>query len=89
MPPNSTVLELNRQDTVDRRAAPEERVEALDRKTIAEMSSRELHRMNREELTRVVRASPLPPLHARLEYLDRATLERLGYLARLCCQNRR
>lgn len=63
--------------------------EALDRAAIAELPSRQIGRMSRAELARVVHASPLPPLQARLEYLDRSTLERLAHLACLSCRNRK
>ena len=61
---------------------------ALDPATIAELSSRQISRMTRPELVRVVRAGRLPSLGARPERLDRATLERLAYLARLSCRRR-
>ncbi len=67
----------------------EQTEEALDRVTIAELPVHQVGRMSRPELTRVVRSSPLPAARARLEYLDRATLERLAHLARLSCRNRR
>jgi len=62
--------------------------EALDRVIIAELSSRQLARMTRGELARVVRASPPPGKLARIEYLDDGTLQRLAHLARLSCCNR-
>ena len=62
--------------------------EGLDQPTIAELSSKQILRMTRLELARVVRAGRLPASQMRLEYLDRRTLERLAHLARLCCHNR-
>lgn len=89
VPPNSTVLERNAQKASVSRAGRQAPVEALDREMIADMSSSELDRMSHSELARVVRASPLPPLRARLEYLDRTTQIRLAHLACLCCRNRK
>lgn len=62
--------------------------ESLDRATIAELSSKEVSRMTRGELERVVRASPPPGRPVRPEYLDHDTLRQLAYLARLACRNR-
>jgi len=68
---------------------PREDEEALDRMSIAELPAKQVGRMSRSELARVVRSSPLPAVRARLEYLDRATLERLAHLACLSCRNQR
>jgi hypothetical protein len=66
-------------------------IEALDKESIAEASSRQISRMTRVELARLVLASPLPglraDLHEHLYYLDRPSLERIAHLARLCCRN--
>jgi len=65
--------------------------EALDKSTIADLSSASISEMDREELIRVIRAAELPLIDARilarLPDLDPATLERLAHLARGCCQN--
>ena len=67
-----------------------ERAEALDRATIAEISSSDIERMTSEELARVVWAAELPHLppavESRLDYRDRPTLEKLAHQARLCCR---
>lgn len=87
-----TVLEITSLPSARRKGEQSElrsRAEGLDRAILAEMPSRQVRRMNRSELARVVRASPLPPLRSRLEYLDRSTLERLAHLACLSCRNRR
>lgn len=63
--------------------------EALDPATVAELSSRQIARMTRDELARVIRVGRPPTGGLRPEYLDRPTLERLAHLARLCCQRRR
>ncbi|MFO7903400.1 MAG: hypothetical protein ACQESR_21105 [Planctomycetota bacterium] len=89
---SNTVFEITSLPPARRkREQPELRVhrEALDRATIAELPSQQVGRMSRSELARVVRASPIPPLRARLEYLDRSTLERLAHLACLSCRNRK
>jgi hypothetical protein len=62
--------------------------EALDQATISELYSKQISRMTRSELARVVCAGRLPASRVRLEFLDHRTLERLAHLARLCCQNR-
>jgi len=61
--------------------------EALDRETIADLSSTQISRMTRGELARVVRAAWLPASSVRPESLDRGTLERLAHLARLSCRH--
>jgi len=90
MPPTYTLL--SETDTlVPAEAATEVLVqhpeEALDRETIADLSSTQISRMTRGELARVVRAARLPALSVRPEKLDRGTLERLTHLARLCCRH--
>ena len=60
----------------------------LDRAAVAALSSAEISRMSRLELVKVVQTGRLPAVSARPEYLDRRTLERLAYVARLCCRNR-
>lgn len=72
--------------------AKAERCEALDRTSIAELSAATIDRMSCAELVRVICASDLSSrrrsdLLERLDYYDRATLIRLAYLARRCCQN--
>lgn len=62
--------------------------EALDRATIAELSSRQIAQLTHLELGRVVRAAGLPETVVYPERLDRKTLERMVYLARLACRNR-
>lgn len=67
---------------------PEER-QGPGRATIAQLSADRIQRFSRVELVRVVRASGIPVRSGRLEYLDRATLERLAHLAKLSCCHRR
>ena len=62
--------------------------EALDQEEIANLSSTQIRHMTCGELARAVRASHLPALRVRPEYLDRGTLERLAYVGRLACRNR-
>lgn len=90
MPPaKSTLSETARPHRLHPGSAPQEPDEALHRAATAELSSRHLGRMTRPELARVVRCSPMPAAQARLDYLDRGTLERLAHLACLACRNRR
>jgi hypothetical protein len=63
--------------------------EALDRLDVADLSSHQISRMTQSELVRVVRVGGLPATTVRIEYLDRATLERLAHLACLSCRNHR
>jgi len=87
-PPLSSLLE---RAILDEHAAQIEfpaNLEALDQAEIANLSSMQISRMTRGELTRMVRASRLPVLRARPEYLDRDTLERLAHVGRLACRNR-
>ncbi|MFW6171418.1 MAG: hypothetical protein ACODAD_13075 [Planctomycetota bacterium] len=63
--------------------------QAPGRATIAQLSADRIQRFSRVELARVVRASGIPVRSGRLEYLDRATLERLAHLAKLSCCHRR
>jgi hypothetical protein len=48
-------------------------------------------KMGPQQLIRVIRAAELPLVDARtserLQYLDRATLQRLAHLAQRCCRN--
>lgn len=88
-PSPSTFHKTNRSSTFHTGAVPPESDEALDRATIAELPVKQVGRMSRSELTRVVRSSPLPAARARLEYLDHETLKRLAHMARLSCRNRR
>jgi hypothetical protein len=81
-------MKMKRPTTIRAANVLREHDEALDRATVAEMSSNEVRRMSPRELARVVRAGRLPATRARLEYLDRATLERLAHLACLACRNR-
>ena len=59
-----------------------------DQASIAGLSAGQISEMSHAELARVVRAARLPTVQTRPEYVDRVTLERLAYLARLCCHNR-
>ncbi len=71
-----------------RRAEPFYHQEALDDATISELSSKQISRMTQGELVRTVRAARIPAGKLRLEYFDRATLQRLAHQARLCCRQR-
>lgn len=62
--------------------------EALDDAALSELSAKQISRMTRHEMGRVARAARIPAARRRLEYLDRPTLERLVYQARLCAQQR-
>lgn len=67
---------------------PDEPDDALDRATIADLSSCEISRMSRPELARIIiRVGELPCSVVHVELLDRGTLERLAYLARFRCRN--
>jgi hypothetical protein len=85
---NCTLTGTDRPSALSTGVALKESDDALDRSTIAELSSKQISQMSAAELARVIRAGPLPTVHARPEYLDRATQERLAYLARLCCRHR-
>jgi hypothetical protein len=63
--------------------------EALDRYVVADLSSKQISRMTRSELVRVVGVGGMPATSVHCEYLDRGTLERLAHLACLSCRNRR
>lgn len=76
------------QDAFRRPRGRRRREEALDPTTVAELSARQITRMTRHELVRVVRSARTPAAQRRLEYYDHATLQRLAYQARLCCQRR-
>lgn len=60
---------------------------------IADLKNQEIRQMSHEELVGVVSAARPLFLNERcpnrLSHFDQATLERLAYLARFCCQNRR
>ena len=60
--------------------------------SIANHSDERIACMDHSELIDLVRRAKLPPVcdgtMERLEFLDRATLERLAYLTRRCCRNR-
>jgi len=60
---------------------------------IADLKNQEIQQMSHEELVGVVDAARPLFLNERcpnrLSHFDQATLERLAYLARFCCQNRR
>jgi len=86
---SGTLHKTNRSSPIHRATTRQEPEEALDRATIAELPVKQVRRMSRSELARVVRSSPLPAARARLEYLDGETLERLAHLACLSCRNRR
>lgn len=66
---------------------------AYDLTGIADLNDRQIHRMTHEELERVVHATRSLFLNEhcsnRLSHFDQATLERLAFLARFCCQNQR
>jgi hypothetical protein len=59
---------------------------------IAELPSRFIADMSRDELIRIICGAQLPWLDARtlrrFPFLDRPALERLAHLARRCCRNR-
>lgn len=66
--------------------------EALDKSTVADLSSSAIDQMTCEELVRVIIAAELPQYLGRwrsfeLPYGDRAALLRLAHLARRCCRN--
>jgi hypothetical protein len=84
-----TLHKTDRSSTFHTGTLPPESDEALDRTTIAELPVKQVSRMSRAELARVVRSSPLPTTRARLEYLDHETLQRLAHMACLACRNRR
>lgn len=60
---------------------------------IADLNNQQIHRMTHQELLGVINAARPMFLNERcsnrLTYLDQATLERLAFLARYCCQNQR
>jgi hypothetical protein len=89
MPPPNITLPWAKRSAVSRMGAIlSEPDEALDQASIAELTSKQISRMTRPELARIVHVGQLPALLVRLEYLDRGTLQRLAHLARLCCRNR-
>jgi len=63
----------------------------FDRPSVAKLAIGTIAEMSREELIRVIEGSDLPLINSsnrqRLNYLDRASLERLAQLGRRCCQN--
>ena len=92
----ASTIDVDRSNPSDTRTSNEspastECVEALDKPMVAELSPLQISRMTCEELARAIRASGLPiiqtELSEHLEFYDRATLERLVYLARRCCRN--
>jgi hypothetical protein len=93
--PHSTTWDRSGLATRTRRTLRQslDAVEALDDATIAEFSSIKISQMTRDEILRVIRAARLPLLKSgideQLEFYDRRTLERLVYLSRHCCRNRR
>lgn len=89
MPPLIMTLPRTTRFTISHSAnISQETDEALDQATVAELSSKQISRMTRPELVRIVRAGQLPASGARLKFLDHRTLERLAHLARLSCHNR-
>ena len=66
--------------------------ETPDMAWIANLSSFEISQMTCSELVQVIQAAELPVLRPQLEchlaFYNRATLERLAYLARHCCRYR-
>jgi hypothetical protein len=64
----------------------------FDRPSVARLAIGTIAEMSREELIRVINGSDLPLVTSsnrqRLNYLDRASLERLAQLGRRCCRNR-
>ena len=89
MPPPVSTLPRAKGPAVSRKGAMSQGPdEALDQAMIADLSSKQISRMTRPELARVVRAGRLPAMQVRPECLDRRTLERLAHLASLCCRNR-
>lgn len=73
---------------VGREGFGRERGRSVDPAAVARLSAMQIEHMTQRELADVVRAGRLPGDTARAEYLDRGTLERLAYLARLSCRNR-
>jgi len=72
--------------------APERGCEALDKSSIAELSTSRIDGMTSEELAKVIRTAALSAsfrsdLQPRLDLCDRETLRRLAHLARRCCLN--
>jgi hypothetical protein len=63
----------------------------FDKPSVAGLATGAIARMSREELIRVIDGSALPLIDGRnrqrLNYLDRASLERLAQLGRRCCRN--
>ena len=89
MPLSTTALqEVTPRDASRRPRGRRPREEALDDTMVAELSARQITQMTRRELVRVVRSARTPAAQRRLEYYDHATLQRLAYQARLCCQRR-
>ncbi|MCA9015733.1 MAG: hypothetical protein KDA77_10420 [Planctomycetaceae bacterium] len=88
---SSTVPEQE-QGSTRNRFFREDQAEALDQTLIADLPNEQIHQMTKGELVRVVQAANPSVLNAecqqRLPWFDRATLERLAFLARYCCQNR-
>ena len=72
--------------------APYDKIEALDKSAVAELSATLINAMTRDELVRMIRVASLPvllcpDLDRHLPFYDRETLTRLAYLARRCCEN--
>ena len=84
---HSSVVEPLRDDH------PVERGARFDRERIAGLSTVDIYDLTSEDLVDVVRAADVPFLpsevQGRLEFQDRCVLERLAFLARECCRNRR
>jgi hypothetical protein len=63
----------------------------FDKPSVADLAIGTIAEMSREELIRVINGSDLPLINSsnrqRLNYLDRASLERLAQLGRRCCRN--
>ena len=70
-----------------------ERPVRFDRDRIASLSTVDIYDLTCEALVDVVRGADVPFLpsdvQGRLEFQDRCVLERLAFLARECCRNRR
>lgn len=66
-------------------------IEALDKPMIAALSHAHIYNMTNKELVRVIQAADLQipnrALHQNLEFQNRATLERMAFLARRCCRH--
>ena len=69
------------------------RTSTLDDERIAYLTDREIAHMSRDQLVDTIRAARLPVIrkgvNRTLPHYDRETLERLVFLTRRCCHDRR